>query len=233
MSAVVPPSLADRFGLDPAATRALEVLAGALADDPLAPTTVRTGEGIRDDHLADSLVGLELEIIRTATTIIDIGAGAGLPGLVLAAARPDAHFIEVEANNRKCEFIRRVAEDMGLGNVEVRHARAEELTDLRDRADVVTARALAPIAVIAEYSAPLLTIGGYLVAWKGQPEPQVEVEAAQAAQILGMSELSWLQVHPYPAASQRFLYLMSKLRSTPERFPRRPGMARKRPLGAS
>ena len=231
MSAAALHPLAERFGLDAPATHALAILAAALADDPLAPTTVRTPEGIRDDHLADSLVGLELEVIRAATTIVDIGAGAGLPGLVLAAARPDAHVIEVEANNRKCEFMRRTAAAMGLDNVEVRHARAEELPDLRNRVDVVTARALAPIGVLAEYAAPLLRPGGHLAAWKGVPEPEVEAEAHRAGEILGLSELFWLQVRPYPAAEQRFLYLMSKVSPTPERFPRRPGMARKRPLG--
>jgi 16S rRNA (guanine527-N7)-methyltransferase len=222
-----------RYGLSGATIDALLALSQLLLEDPRAPTAVRDPVGIRDDHVADSLVALEVAEIRTAGTLIDIGAGAGLPGLVLAAALPDTRVVEVEATGRKCEFINRAAQTMTLANVSVRHARAEELLDLREQADVVVARALAPLAVLAEYAAPLLRVGGALVAWRGKSDLQAEVEARVAAEILGMSELVELQVKPYPDAVNRYLYLMSKVSVTPERFPRRPGVARKRPLGSS
>ena len=224
--------LIERFGLPASAREPLEVLAGLLSEDPLAPTTVREPGRVRNDHLADSLVALDLEVIRTAGSLIDIGAGAGLPGLPLAVALPGAQVTLVDGNGRKCEFIARAAEVMGLTNVVVRHARAEELSDVAGTFDVVTARALARLDVVAEYAAPLLALGGHLVAWRGQREPQVEAEGAIAAEILGLSVLDPVQVHPYPEVEHRFLHVMSKVSPTPSRFPRRAGMARKRPLGA-
>jgi 16S rRNA (guanine527-N7)-methyltransferase len=116
--------------------------------------------------------------------------------------------------------------------VVVEHARAEEIGGRVSNVDVVTARALAPLDVVAEYAAPLLRVGGHLVAWRGKREPEVEAEGARAAEILGLCAQDPVQVRPYLAAEHRYLHLMSKVRETPERFPRRPGMARKRPLGA-
>ncbi len=223
--------LIERFALPKGAREQLGVLACLLAEDPLAPTTVRDPNRVRDDHLADSLVALELDVVREAREVIDLGAGAGLPGLPLAAALPGTHVTLVDGNRRKCEFISRAAREMGLTNVAVRHARAEELGDLRGRFDVVTARALAALNVVAEYAAPLLEIRGQLVAWRGRREPQVEAEAVRAAEILGLSVLFPIQVHPYPEAEHRYLHLMSKVTETPSRFPRRAGMALKRPLG--
>jgi 16S rRNA (guanine527-N7)-methyltransferase len=224
--------LTERFGLADLARGQLGVLARMLSEDPLAPTTVRAPERVRDDHLADSLVALELEVIRSAARLVDIGAGAGVPGLPLAVALPGAQVTLVDGSQRKCEFMIRAAADMGLANVDVRHARAEELGDLSGQFDVVTARALAPLDVVAEYAAPLLRVGGSLVAWRGQREPKVEAEGLRAAGILGLTVDSPLRVRPYPEAEHRYLHVMSKVRSTPDRFPRRAGMARKRPLGA-
>jgi 16S rRNA (guanine527-N7)-methyltransferase len=224
--------LIERFGLPAVAESQLETLARLLAEDPLAPTTVREPDRVRDDHLADSLVALELPVVRGATRLVDIGAGAGLPGLPLAAALPMSQITLVEGNGRKCEFIARTAEAMGLANVVVEHARAEEIGGRVSNVDVVTARALAPLDVVAEYAAPLLRVGGHLVAWRGKREPEVEAEGARAAEILGLCAQDPVQVRPYLAAEHRYLHLMSKVRETPERFPRRPGMARKRPIGA-
>jgi 16S rRNA (guanine527-N7)-methyltransferase len=86
--------------------------------------------------------------------------------------------------------------------------------------------------VLAEYAAPLLMVGGALVAWRGKREPQVEVDGALAAAILGLSVDESIHVRPYSAADNRYLHVMSKVMETPTRFPRRPGVARKRPLGA-
>lgn len=209
----------------------MEILARMLSEDPLAPTTVRAPDRVRDDHLADSLVALELNVVRTAPTMIDIGAGAGVPGLPLAAARPGAQVTLVDASGRKCEFMIRAAAEMGLTNVRVRHARAEELRDLAGQFDVVSARALAPLDVIAEYAAPLLSVGGSLIAWRGRRELLAEAQALRAAEILGLSVHEPVRVQPYAQVEHRYLHVMSKVTETPDRFPRRAGMARKRPLG--
>lgn len=224
--------LTERFGLDGSATERLSVLAGLLVDDPLAPTTVRDPALVLADHLADSLVALELPEVRAATVIADLGAGAGLPGLPLAIALPAASVRLVESNGRKCDFIERAAGLLELDNVTVVRDRAESWEGGLGSQDLVTARALAPLGVVCEYAAPLLRIGGNLLAWRGKRDPEVEAEAAAAAEILGLSVRNPLQVHPYPSAEHRYLHLVSKVRETPTRFPRRPGVARKRPLGA-
>lgn len=223
--------LVERFSLPDGAATALTALLTTL-DDEHAPTTVRSpAEGV-GVHLADSLVGLELDEIRTASSIADLGAGAGFPGLPLALALPNATVTLVESISRKCAFITAAAASAGIANVEVVPARAEEWTDGIGRNDVVTARALAPLGVLAEYAAPLLRDGGVLVAWKGRRDPEEEAVAAIAAEQLGLEIAEIRAVAPYPGADHRHLHVLRKVRPTPERFPRRAGMARKRPLGA-
>jgi 16S rRNA (guanine527-N7)-methyltransferase len=95
------------------------------------------------------------------------------------------------------------------------------------------ARALAPLPVLVEYAAPLLAPDGALVAWKGRLEPDEDADGRAAAAVLGMSAPEALPVQPFPEARDRYLYLSSKVSPTPSRYPRRPGIARKRPIRAS
>jgi 16S rRNA (guanine527-N7)-methyltransferase len=223
--------LVGRFALPPEVSPRLTALLALLTEDPHAPTTVREPLTAVRDHLADSLVALELPLVHAATRIADLGSGAGLPGLPLAIALPDADVSLVESNRRKCEFLRRAGEACGVGNATIVHARAEEWSDGFGRCDLVTARALAPLAVVAEYAAPLLVDGGALVAWRGKRDPADEAAAARAAAELGLQAAEPLAVTPYPGALHRHLHVLAKVAPTPDRFPRRAGMARKRPLG--
>lgn len=223
-------ALARRYELSDAARDRLATLLTTLARDPHAPSTVVEPGDAVDVHVADALVGLELEAIRAAGTIADLGAGAGFPGLPLAVALPAARITLVESNARKCAFIAGAAEAAGLANVDVVAARAEGWRDGIGRCDVVTARALAPLAVIAEYAAPLLRDGGVLVAWKGRRDPTEERDAGRAAGELGLEPQEIRPVAPYHGADHRHLHVLRKIAPTPPRFPRRPGMARKRPL---
>jgi len=213
--------------------RQIGVLLERVADDPEAPTTVTGRTAILRDHLADSLVALELPEVRAATVIADLGSGAGFPGLPLAVALPTALVNCVESNGRKCAFITAAIEACGLANAVAVHARAEEWLAGLVACDLVSARALAPLAVVAEYAAPLLSVGGTLVAWRGRRDPEDEAAGARAAGELGLEPVSVVRVEPYPGALHRHLHLMRKVAPTPDRFPRRPGMARKRPLGGA
>ena len=178
-------------------------------------------------HVEDSLVAVPFV---PAGRIADLGSGAGVPGLVLAAALPDRSFVLVEAARRKCEFIRETAALMGLANVEVLHARAEEVPP--PPFDGVCARALAALPVLCEYAAPLLRVGGRAVFWKGSVPAVEEADGRYAASILGLSEPEVVPVSPYPGSERRTLWVFDKVAGTPARFPRRPGMATKRPLSA-
>lgn len=222
--------LAAAYGVPPAGAEALERVLDLVAADDTAPTTVREPARAVDVHVADSLSGLDLDPVRTAGTIADLGAGAGFPGLALAAALPDTRVSLVESVGRKCAFLERAIAAAGLANVDVVCRRAEEW---RATVDVVTARALAPLAVIAEYAAPLLAVGGTLVAWKGARDEREEADAAAAAEVLGLEGREVRRVAPFPDAEQRHLHVYSKVTETPSRFPRRSGMARKRPLSGS
>jgi 16S rRNA (guanine527-N7)-methyltransferase len=223
--------LVERFSLPQDAAPGLAALLAAL-DDEHSPTTVRTPAEAVGVHLADSLVGLELDEIRSAGQIADLGAGAGFPGLPLALALPTVRVALVESIARKCAFIASAAKAAGIDNIDVVPARAEEWDDGIGRNDVVTARALAPLGVLAEYAAPLLREGGVLVAWKGRRDPEEEAVAAAAAGELGLEVAEIRPVAPYEGADHRHLHVLRKVAPTPARFPRRAGVARKRPLGA-
>ncbi len=224
--------LVARFGLASETSRRLTALVTLLTEDPHAPTALHDPLTAVRDHLADSLVALELREVRSATRIADLGSGAGLPGLPLAIALPSARVTLVESNGRKCAFLHRAADACELSNVEVVHARAEQWPAGIGQCDLVTARAVSSTAVVAEYAAPLLASGGALVAWRGKRDPMDEAGAARAAEELGLEAHAPLAVSPYPGALHRHLHLLVKVAPTPDRFPRRPGMARKRPLGA-
>jgi 16S rRNA (guanine527-N7)-methyltransferase len=188
-----------------------------------------------DAHVSDSLSGLEVAPLRRARAIADLGAGAGFPGLVLAIALPSARVDLIESQRRKCAVIDRLATAAGIENARSIAARAEEWAgeeaEGREAYDVVTARAVAPLAVLAEYAAPLLREGGALVAWKGARDPGEEAVGARAADRLGMRPEAVRPVRPFPAARDRHLHVYLKEGPTPPGFPRRVGVASKRPLG--
>jgi 16S rRNA (guanine527-N7)-methyltransferase len=203
-----------------------------LAEEPASVTTVRDPmEGV-ERHVEDSLTALRVPQVRDARVICDIGSGSGFPGLALAAALPTASVQLVESVERKCSFLSRTVSAASIPNAEIVCCRAEDWAGGQGKADVVTARALAPLAVLAEYAAPLLRDGGLLVAWKSIPS-DAEVDAGdQAAAIVGLSNAGVVDLGPGDGAGRtgRRLYLYRKVAPTPERFPRRTGVASKRPL---
>jgi len=223
--------LAGRYGLDARAVATLRAALEHQAADEHASTTVRDPREAVDRHVADSLVALDVPEARSARRIADLGSGAGWPGLALAAALPAAHVALVEAASRRCRYLERAVEAGGLDNVSVIHARAEDWPDGIGVHDLVTARALAALPVVCEYAAPLLADGGTLVAWKGAMDADEAAAGARAAAELGLSAPDSIPVEPYPGAGQATLQVARKLAPTPARFPRRAGMALKRPLG--
>jgi 16S rRNA (guanine527-N7)-methyltransferase len=187
-----------------------------------------------DIHVADSLSGLEIPELRSASWIADIGAGAGFPGLVLAVALPRARVDMIESASRKCAVIDRLAHAAGLDNEIVRALpmRAEERAAWggRETYDAVTARAVGALPVLVEYASPLLAVGGVFVAWKGTRDPAEEERGAKAAVEVGMEPDAVVEVQPWPEARDRHLVVYRKVSPAPDRFPRRAGMAAKRPL---
>ncbi|MDA0162018.1 16S rRNA (guanine(527)-N(7))-methyltransferase RsmG [Solirubrobacter ginsenosidimutans] len=213
---------------------AVEPLAAILelqAHDVTASTTVRDPREAVGRHVADSLSALELPFVASATRIADLGSGAGWPGLALAAALPEARVSLVESAIRHCRYLERAIEVSGLENADVVNARAESWPEGIGVHDLVTARALGALAVILEYAAPLLIEGGHVVAWKGAASDEEVSAATAAAAILGLEPRGVVAVTPFPGARDHTLHAYCKIAPTPSRFPRRPGMATKRPLG--
>ena len=209
----------------------------ALAAEPDPHTTVSDPARAREVHVADSLSGLEVNELTSARRIADLGAGAGFPGLVLAIALPAAQVDLIESAGRKTAVIDRLIRAAKVDNARSVTARAEEWGRLapalgggREAYDAVTARAVGPLPVVVEYAAPLLRPSGVLVAWKGAVSAD-ELRAGEgAAPEVGLALENVLSVEPFPGARDRRLVVFRKTASTPERFPRRPGRAVKRPL---
>jgi 16S rRNA (guanine527-N7)-methyltransferase len=218
-------------------TPAVRRLLDALAAEPDPHTTVSDPEAALEVHVADSLSGLEIPELASARRIADIGAGAGFPGLVLAIALPRAEVDLIESASRKAAVIDRLIQAAELSNARSVTARAEDFARTpavlgggREAYDAVTARAVGPLAVLVEYAAPLLRGDGVLVAWKGARDPSEEGAGAAAAERVGMAVTAVVPVRPYEASENRHLHVFRKISTTPPEFPRRAGMARKRPL---
>jgi 16S rRNA (guanine527-N7)-methyltransferase len=229
--------LAARYGLPESAVGQFQRLLSALETEPDPPTTIRRAEEAVTGHVADSLSALELEELRGARRIADVGSGAGFPGLALAIALTEAQVYLLESQGRKTAVIDRLRQAADVTNARSVTARVEEWARNppplggREAYDAVTARAVAPLAVLAEYASPLLRESGVLVAWKGARDASEEAAASKAADKLGMQLREVLRVQPFAGARERHLHVLAKAAATPEGFPRRPGMARKRPLG--
>ena len=206
----------------------------ALAREPDPHTTVSNPDEAVDIHVADSLSGLEIEEVRSAGWIADVGAGAGFPGLALAVALPRARVDMIESASRKCAVIDRLTHAAGLDNEIVRAMpmRSEERAAWggREAYDVVTARALGSAARARGVRLP--TAGGRrrVRGVEGQHR-----SGRARARIAGRGEVGLelervVEVQPWPEARDRRLVVYRKLSPAPERFPRRAGMATKRPL---
>jgi 16S rRNA (guanine527-N7)-methyltransferase len=186
--------------------------------------------GTPDDLVADSLV--LLEHLGDARTLVDVGSGGGLPGLPLKIARPELDVTLVEADQAKAAFLVQAAARLGLRGVEVLARRAEDVGHdrrYREAFDVATARALAPMPVLAELCLPLVRVGGRLLAQKTQKE---EVEAARhAVEVLG-GQLDSVAAAPSAARRGGVVVVIVKVTGTPDQYPRRAGVPRRKPLGS-
>lgn len=224
--------LAERYALSAGQREQLARALAVLEASPHAPTAVRAADQAVDIHLADSLVALELESLRTADRIADLGTGAGFPGLALAVALPEARFNLIESHRRSCQFLEQACSEVEIGNAHVVCERIEAWDEGIGRNDAVLARALAPAPVVLEYAAPLLRMGGVLVDWRGRRDRDEEVLGGEVAQKLGLELAEIRHVTPYAGSRDHHLHLYLKVGDTPPDFPRRTGMARKKPLSS-
>jgi 16S rRNA (guanine527-N7)-methyltransferase len=219
--------------LEPQARGALETVLELLAEERASLSSVTDRAEAWRVHVEDSLTGLEVPELRSALRIADVGAGAGFPGLVLAAALPGSRVDLIESVGRKCRFMERAAAAAGIRNAVVVCSRSEELAagDARESYDAVTARAVGRLSTLAELASPLLRADGVLIAWKGRRAADEEQQLSRAAEDLAMQPQRILDVGDRAGSRHRHLHVIRKSGPTPADLPRRPGMAKKRPRG--
>ena len=200
-------------------------------------TSVIDYDEVQVKHFLDSLTLLPALNggMRSDARLVDVGAGAGFPGLPLKLARPDIRLTLVESTGKKANFLRHVVETLGLPDVEVLTGRAEELAhrpELRGDFDVTLARGLARLPTMLEYTLPFTRRGGVIAAWKhGGERLEAELESAQRAlQALGGSVKTIYPVTATGLTDNRVVMIIEKVKATPGDYPRRTGVPGKQPL---
>lgn len=187
-------------------------------------------EEMKERHFANCLLPLMQDgLFPENCRVIDVGTGAGFPGLVMAAARPDLHMTLLEAQQKRCAFLQAVCDALALKNVGIFHDRAETFGRLdahREQYDRAVARAVAPMNVLCEYLLPFVQVGGMAVCWKGPQVAQEREDGNAAAQKLGGSEMQLMPM----GQGGHVVALVTKTEKTLPQYPRKNGIPTKRPL---
>lgn len=188
-----------------------------------------------DKHFIDSLTILKTGLTENVKTMIDVGTGAGFPGLVIALACPEIRVTLLDAQMKRLKFLEAVVEALHVTNVRITHDRAEDgarKPELRERFDLAVARAVAPLNVLCEYLLPYVKIGGKAVCWKGPALTDEILQGEKAASILG-GKVGEKIPCPIPGRDwEHNLLTVHKVASTPGKYPRKAGTPKNSPLGA-
>lgn len=196
-------------------------------------TAIREPESIRSKHFLDSLSCILALREAPPGKLVDVGTGAGFPGIPLKIILPGLKLTLVESVGKKADFCRHITECLGLEGVEILHARAEEVGRMpshRGQYDWAVARAVASLPVLAEYLLPLVRLAGRVLAQKGESGPAEAHAAERALKLLGGRVRQLIPVTLPGVAEDRYLVVIDKIAATPEAYPRRPGMPAKIPL---
>lgn len=197
-------------------------------------TAITEPAGIEVRHFLDSLTCLLALSSGTSMRVVDIGTGAGFPGLPLKIVCPQIRLTLIEATKKKVGFCQHIVDSLELEGVEVLHGRAEKVGhdgDYRGGFDWAIARAVAPLQVLVEYLFPFLKIGGHALAQKGETAHAETQIAEEALGILGGQVDRIIPVELPGVVETRYLVVIDKVAETPQAYARRAGMPTKRPLG--
>ena len=196
-------------------------------------TTLTAPEDVAVKHIIDSLTAYDAALFDGARTLIDVGTGAGLPGIPLAVYAPHLTVTLLDSLNKRVRFLTEVTAAMGLQNVRCIHARAEEAArtaEHRAAYDIVVSRAVARLPVLLEYTLPFVRVGGTLLALKGRAYAEEQKEARRAAEVLGGGRITARPVHLPGLDDVRAILTVTKERQTPAIYPRGGGAPARRPL---
>ena len=194
-------------------------------------TAITQPEEISEKHFIDSLTLLQAGTIKENAKLIDVGTGAGFPGIPLKLMRPDLQLTLLDSSNKRLLFLKELCNTLGLQALCI-HKRAEEAgldAKQRESYDIVVARAVAPLNILCEYCVPLLKMKGLFIAMKG-PGGKEELEQAEnAMEVLGV-ELADTHSITLPTAGERNVLVLQKRQFTPKAYPRHGGTIQKHPL---
>ena len=196
-------------------------------------TAIRDSESIRTKHFLDSFSCVLAWKASPPDQLIDVGTGAGFPGIPLKILYPHLKLTLVESVGKKVKFCQHIVGVLGLEHVEVIQARAEDIgQDIRHREkyDWAVARAVANLHVLSEYLIPLVKLGGAMLAQKGESGPAEAQSAEEAMKLLGGKLKQLIPVNLPSVAEDRYLIVVEKVAATPPKYPRKPGIPMKQPL---
>lgn len=196
-------------------------------------TALTAPEDVAVKHIIDSLTAYDAALFDGARTLIDVGTGAGLPGIPLAVYAPHLTVTLLDSLNKRVRFLTEVTAAMGLQNVRCIHARAEEAARTAEHSaayDIVVSRAVARLPVLLEYTLPFVRVGGTLLALKGRAYAEEQKEARRAAEVLGGGRITARPVHLPGLDDVRAILTVTKERQTPAAYPRGGGAPPRRPL---
>jgi 16S rRNA (guanine527-N7)-methyltransferase len=196
-------------------------------------TAIRDAESIRTKHFLDSFSCVLAWKSSPPNQLIDVGTGAGFPGIPLKILYPNLKLTLVESVGKKAMFCQHIVRVLGLEQVEVIQARAEDLgqdAGHREKYDWALARAVAKMNVLSEYLIPLVRIGGTVLAQKGESGPAEAQSAEEAMRLLGGKLKQLVPVNLPGVADDRYLVVVEKVAATPPKYPRKPGIPMKQPL---
>lgn len=189
-------------------------------------TAITDPDEIRVKHFTDSLAAIDL--IKTGATVLDIGSGAGFPGIPLKIARDDISVTLLDSVNKKVAFMNDVIADLGLKNIEAVHARIEDFPH-KGEFDVAVSRAVAELTTLAEYALPFVKVGGTFVAYKSEKAEAEAAAAGNAVALLGGRLREIREVNVAPGLTRR-LIVVDKIDPTPLKYPRGKNLPRLKPL---
>jgi len=216
----------------------IDLLVTNMLADPLYSSVSKINEieEIAFKHVLDSLAPLSFNIpVWQAGKIVDLGTGGGFPCLPLAIFLPEAKFVAVDARKKSVDFVARMAEKTGLKNVDVQHARIEDIgrqTQYRESFDLVVCRALSAVRTLIEYMLPLVKNGGHALMYKGPKLDEELSEAAEAFRIFSVKKdcLTLLRHIPPRLPFERNFLLIEKIVAVSEKYPRKSGLPTSKPL---
>lgn len=196
-------------------------------------TAITEYEDVLKKHFVDSVSLIQAVDVRKELTLIDVGTGAGFPGLALKIAYPELKVTLLDSLQKRIQFLDAVIEKLGLEGIETIHGRAEDFAKsqkLRESFDLCVSRAVANLSTLSEYCLPFVKVGGYFIPYKSEKIAQEKEEAEKALELLGGKFERQVEFMLPSSDIYRNLFVIKKVKETPKKFPRKAGLPAKEPI---